>query len=112
MLPTVDTDVVVVSTALFAQTNLDERWVAFRTGKHYRLIPVHIITKSLGPVNSMSLLMLHAFTGCDQASFFLSKGKKTALATSKAFPEVLDAFAALGVGPPSDEDLRAHFPTI
>ena len=112
LLRTVDTDVVVLSTALFIRTNLDKMWVAFGTGKHFRLIPVHAIAKSLGPQKALSLLMLHTFTGCDQTSFFLNKGKKTAWATSKVFPEVMDAFAALTVGPPSGEVLRAHMPTI
>ena len=112
MVRTVDTDVVVLCTALFTQTNLEEIWIAFGTGKHFRLIPVHAIAKSLGPEKSMSLLMLHAFTGCDQTSFFIHKGKKTAWATSKVFPEVHGAFAALLTAPPSEEELRTHFPII
>ena len=76
MLHTVDTDVVVLCTALFTQTNLTEIWILFGTGKTRRLIPAHIIAQNLGPQKAMSMLMFHAFTGCDQTSFFLQKKKK------------------------------------
>ena len=72
MLRTVDTDVLVLAIALFNQTNLSEIWVLFGTGKNCRLIPAHTIAHTLGPDKSLSLLMFHAFTGCDQTSFFLN----------------------------------------
>ena len=76
MLRTVDTDVVVLATALFNQINVTELWVSFGTGKNRRLIPVHTISKTLGPQKSISLLMFHAFTGCDQTFFFLTEERK------------------------------------
>ena len=96
MLRTVDTDVVVLCTALIMQTNLTEIWILFGTGKTRRLISAHIIARTLRPQNAMSMLMFHAFTGCDQTSLFLNKGKKTAWDTTKVFTEVVDAFEALG----------------
>ena len=105
MLHTVDTDVVVLCTALITQTNLTEIWILFGTGKTRRLIPAHIIARTLGPQKAMSMLMFHAFTGSDQTSFFLNKhdkGKKTAWNTTNVFTEVFDAFEALGRVPLSE----------
>ncbi|KAK6167880.1 hypothetical protein SNE40_021809 [Patella caerulea] len=112
MLRTVDTDVVVLSTALFNQINVTELWVSFGTGKNCRLIPVHTISKTLGPQKSMSLLMFHAFTGCDQTSFFLNRGKKTAWQTSKVYKDAEESFAVLSRAPPSVEELHNHMSTI
>ena len=115
MLHTVDTDVVVLCTALITRTNLTEIWILFGTGKTRRLIPAHIIARNLGPQKAMSFLMFHAFTGWDQTSFFLKKkkGKKTACNTTKVFTEVVDAFEALGRNIPlSDRQLQDQMPII
>ncbi|MES9879584.1 MAG: TCR domain-containing protein, partial [Sedimenticola sp.] len=112
MLRTVDTDVVVLSIALFAQTNLTELWISFGTGKNRRQIPIHTIARTLGPEKASSLLMFHTFTGCDQTSFFVNKGKKTAWETLKIFPDVVEAFATLVMEPPSEQTLKEHIPTI
>lgn len=112
MLRTVDTDVVVLSIALFTQINVTELWVLFGTGKNCRLIPVHTISKTFGQQKSKSLLMFHAFTGCDQTSFFLNRGNKSAWQTSMAFKEVEESFAVLSRTLPSVEELLHHMPTI
>ena len=112
MLRTVDTDVVVLSTALFNQINVTELWVSFGTGKNCRLIPVHAISKTLGPQKSMSLLMFHAFTGCDQTSFFLNRGKKTAWQTSNVYKDAEESFAVLSRVPPTVVELNNHMSTI
>jgi len=109
---TVDTNVVVLSVALFDQINVTELWVSFGTGKNCRLIPAHTISKTFGPEKSMSLLMFHAFTGCDQTSFFLNRGKKTGWQTSTVFKEVEESFDILSRAPPSVEDLHHHMSTI
>ena len=49
LLWTVDTDVVVLAVVAAAKLNLQELWVAFGTGKHFRYIPIHEIAVSLGP---------------------------------------------------------------
>ena len=112
MLRTVDTDVVVLCTSLFEQMNLTELWILFGTGKTRRLIPAHTIAQTLGPQKAMSLLMFHAFTGCDQTSFFLNRGKKTAWNTVKVFTEVVDAFESLSKVPPSEQQLKDQMPII
>ena len=44
----VDTDVVVFAISLcYSLPNLEELFVAFVTGKHFKIIPVHEIAKSL-----------------------------------------------------------------
>ena len=109
MLHTVDTDVVVLCTALITQTNLTEIWILFGTDKTRKLIPAHIIPWTLGPQKAMSMLMFRAFTGCDQL-FFLNKGMKTAWNTTKVFTEVVNALKALGRVPLSEGQLQDQMP--
>ena len=51
----VDTDVVVIAIYCYQYLDIDELWVAFGVGKHYRYIPVHYIAQRLdelkGPVH-------------------------------------------------------------
>ena len=112
MLCTVDTDVLVISIALFSQMNLKKLWLAFGTGNNFRYIPAHVIAEALGPEKSVSLLMFHAFTSCDQASFFMGRGKKTAWEAYKIYPDVVDAFAALGKVPPTEQALEEQMSAI
>ncbi len=69
---TVDSDVVVLAAYVFAQlrTSLNELWVAFCTGKHYRLISAHGIYAAIGVDKSLARPMFHALTGCDTVSSF------------------------------------------
>ena len=50
LIRTVDSDVVVLAVYAFAQltSSPNELWVAFGTGKHYRLIPAHKICAAIG----------------------------------------------------------------
>ncbi len=50
---------------------------------------------TMNPTQCLTLPVLHAFTGCDTVSAFAGRGKKTAWATWKSFPEVTDAFNEL-----------------
>ena len=75
MVRTVDSDVVVLTVAHFHRTVLNELWISFGTGKELRIIPVHVIAQSLGEQKALAVMMLHAFTGCDQTSAFLNMGK-------------------------------------
>ncbi|CAC5391196.1 unnamed protein product [Mytilus coruscus] len=89
---TVDTDVIVIAISVFKNTEADEIWIAFATGKHFRYIPIHDIAQSLGPLQSRIIPTFHAFTGCDTLSSFAGRGKKTAWDTWNAFLEVSAAF--------------------
>ena len=73
---TVDSDVVVLAVYVFAQlmTSLNALWVAFGTGKNFRLIPAHEIYTAIGCTKSLALPMFHAFTGCDTVSSFSKDG--------------------------------------
>lgn len=99
LLRTVDTDVVVLAVAATAKIDIQELWVAFGTGQHFRYIPAHKIAASLGPDKSQALPIFHAYTGCDTVSSFSTRGKKTAWDTWKAYEEVTPAFLALSTGP-------------
>ena len=92
---TVDSDVV-LAVFVFAQLvpSLTALWVAFGTGKNYRLIPAHRIYAAIGNMKSQALPMFQAFTGCDTVSSFSDRGKKTAWEIWNVFPDVTDTFAA------------------
>ncbi|GFS11780.1 ATP-binding cassette transporter sub-family A, partial [Elysia marginata] len=66
-----DTDlaVLIVSTISELGGGL-ELWVAFGTGKDFRLIAVHEIAESLGPMRCCALSKFHSLMGCDTTSYF------------------------------------------
>ena len=74
---TVDTDVVALAMAHFNQLDLTELWVGLGTGKHFREISIHVMCEQLGPRCCQSLLLFHAFTGCDVPSFMIGTGSPT-----------------------------------
>ena len=47
LITTVDTDVVVLAIAYAKQLELQELWIAFGIGNHFRYLPIHKITTSL-----------------------------------------------------------------
>ena len=97
---TVDTDVVVLAVAFYMEIeNLQELFVAFGTGKHFKYIPIHTIARKLGPLKSRALPMFHSITGCDTTSSFGGKGEKTAWEAWQACPSVTDAFIELSKKP-------------
>ncbi len=110
---TVDSDVVVLAVFVFAQLvpSLTALWVAFGTGKNYRLIPAHRIYAAIGNMKSQALPMFHAFTGCDTVSSFSGRGKKTAWEIWNVFPDVTDTFAAL-MEQPEQSDVDAALTTL
>ena len=76
MLRTVDTDVLVIAIAAFHKLALSELWIVFGVGKHLCFVPVHDITSSMAQQKSRALLAFHAFTGSDQTSSFVNKGRR------------------------------------
>lgn len=85
---TVDTDVVVLAIAYARKLELQELWIAFGVGNHFRYLPIHKITTFLIQQQCETLLFFHAVTGCDTVSYFAGKGKKTAFKAWKSNPEV------------------------
>ena len=69
-------DVVILAVALFPELNLNEVWIDFGSGQNQSYFPVHAICNSLGAEKSKVLLLFHAFTGCDQTSFFANSREK------------------------------------
>ena len=93
---TVDTDVVVLAIGHFLALRLDELWVSFGVGTHFRQIAIHEIVKS---VNEKALMFFHAISGCDTVSSFLGRGKKSAWLAWSSFPSVRYAFLDLSMQP-------------
>ena len=83
-----DTDVVVIAIDMSSQLLLDELWIEFGTGKHFRYIPIHQLAANLGEDKSKGLLFFHAFTGCDQVSAFAGIRKTTAWNTWENSPSI------------------------
>ena len=81
---TVDTDVVVLALGSFSKIAPDQLWVAFGV----RMVSTRNPTQCL-------TLPVYTFTGCDTASAFAGRGKKTACVTWKSFPEETVAFNEL-----------------
>ena len=100
---TVDTDVVVLAVAASSRLNIP-LWVTFGTGTNVRRIPVHEIAAAIGPARSNTLPMFHAFTGCDNVSFFAGRGKKCAWHIWQGLEAVTETFAALSQTPDSIEE--------
>lgn len=88
-------------------TEPKELWVAFGTGKHYRIIPAHKIGSAIGHEKCLSLPMFHAFTGCDTVSCFAGRGKITAWEAMNVYPEVVREFAKL-TNEPDQLDTAMH----
>ena len=99
MIKTVDTDVVVLAVALFAGLNVKELWIDFGSGQNQAYYPIHTIYNSLRPEKSKGLLFFHAFTGCDQTSFFANCRKKSAWSTWFNFDGVTETFIKLSSKP-------------
>ena len=93
---TVGTDVVVFAIGHFLALRLDELWVSFGVGTHFRQIAIHGIVKN---VNEKALMFFHAISGCDNLSSFLHRGKKSSWLAWFSCPSVTDAFLDLSMQP-------------
>ena len=111
MIRTVDTDVVIIALSAFTSLNLSELWISFGTGNNHRLLPIHLIFHTVGAVKCSGLPFFHAFTGCDQVSFFTGKGKKSAWRTWKNFDDVTASFVSCS-NFPSSQQIQEFFPVI
>lgn len=100
MICTTDSDVVIIGVSVMQHLqDLSELWIAFGCGKNFRYIPVHTIAQHLGDARSGGLPVFHSITGCDTASSFYGKGKKTAWTIWQQNPDVTWAFKALPAAP-------------
>ena len=108
MIRTVDTDVLILATAVYTKISVNELWVAFGAGKNIRYIAVHDIAKCLGYAKSSALPAFHAFTGCDQTSAFGGRGKKSAWENWSSFPDITSSFLVLGMAPSLESLNQLH----
>jgi len=110
---TVDSDVVIISVGHFHDLHIEELWISFGVGNHFRHIPVHDIPNSLLAEKSKAMMMFHAISGCDTVSSFLGKGKKSAWSAWTVCPAVTGAFTTLisqpeEVDPQSMTEIEIH----
>ena len=100
---TVDGNVIVILTGVFfeliANNLLADIWVAFGTGKNFRLYSINAICTYLGKERTPALPIFHALTGCDTTSAFRGKGKKSAWQAWQAYDEVTESFEFLATHP-------------
>ena len=89
------TDVVVLAIANFSRLQIRRLWIAFGVSKQYRYIAIDDIVRALGEEKSQVLHISHTYTGCDQTTGFLGRGKNTAWATWMSYGEATTAFTAL-----------------
>ena len=81
-----DTDVVVLAISVVEEIKVEELWVAFGTGKHFRYTAAHAIASSLGADKPRALPAFHAVTNCDTVSFFGWKGETEGLKHMNCIP--------------------------
>ena len=81
-----DTDVVVPAISVVEEIKVEDRWVAFGTGKHFRYTAAHAIASRLRADKSRTLPVFHAVTDCDTVSFFGWKGKTEGLKHMNCIP--------------------------
>lgn len=80
-------------------------WISFGVGKQCRYIPIHDIIRALGDEKAQ------AFTGCDQTSAFLGRGKNTAWATWMSYGEATPVFKTLSKQP-TVQDVQDALPVL
>ena len=90
---------VILAVAAADRLSIPELWVAFDTGKHFRYMAAHQMAVPLEPNKSRRLPFFHAFTGCDTASCFSGRRKKTAWETWNVCDEATTPFCALAALP-------------
>ena len=88
---TVDTDVLVLSLAsvFYLAEEIDQFWIDFGTGKNRKFFEIHEICDVLGKEKSRSIPFFHAFTGCEQVSFFSHVTKRSAWKVWSLFEEII-----------------------
>ena len=97
---TVDTDIVVLAISVVSTLHsygMEELWISFGTGKHFRHIPIHEVARGLCNDRSMVIPLFHAMTCCDTVSYFANIGKKTAWQRWDSFPELTETLLMLQV---------------
>ena len=100
MIRTINTDVV-PAVSKMTDIDADEVWTAFSAGKHFRYLAIHEIAAQLCPPKAQAFYVLHALTGCDTASLFSGRGKRTTWNAWNVFDQITDVLADLSSIPES-----------
>ena len=88
--------VVVLTIGHSPARRLDELWVRFGVGTHFRQIAIQEIVKN---VNEKAYTLFNAVSGCDTVSSCLGHGKKSAWLAWRYCPSAIDAFLNLSLQP-------------
>jgi hypothetical protein len=89
---TIFSDEVIISVSHFHDLRIEEFWISFGVGNHFRHIPIHALANSLQAEKSKAILMFHAISGCDMVSSILRKVEKSPWSAWTACPAVTGAF--------------------
>ena len=84
--------IVVIALYIFSDLKLDQFWIEYGCRKNRRCLPIHNHVKLLGEEKCRALLYWNAPTGCDTASSFCGRGKKTGRDACRCFPEFTEWF--------------------
>ena len=87
-------------------------WIGFGTGKWYKDIPIHLVTKALGAERCAAIAFFHAFSGCDVTSSMVGIGKKTAWNAWISFPKVTDTMIELTENPSELNENSEHMQVL
>ncbi|KAL8619062.1 hypothetical protein ACOMHN_020760 [Nucella lapillus] len=106
----IDTDVFVLLLHFSSQFN-KKVYMDTGTGNHRRMICMSDLAASYDKDFCEALLGIHAFSGCDSTSSFITKGKKTVIKTVSKHKVFQDTFCSLGRQSLSSDTLESleHF---
>ncbi|KAL8571804.1 hypothetical protein ACOMHN_053962 [Nucella lapillus] len=106
----IDTDVFVLLLHFSSQFN-KKVYMDTGTGNHRRMICMSDLAASYDKDFCEALLGIHAFSGCDSTSSFITKGKKTVMKTVSKHKVFQDTFCSLGRQSLSSDTLESleHF---
>ena len=100
VVPTVDTDVVVILIGYFTILNSAESfWLSYGVGKKLYLMAHKHHKPQYGRVKVFGITLFHSFTGCDTISAFFRRGKRLAWEAWNCFPEVSKAYVSIELNP-------------
>ena len=88
-----------LSTHRLESEGLQELWVGFGKGKHYKDIPIHTVSRELAERKCKVLPLFHSLTGCDYTSYFRSVGKLKFWSTWENMPELTNILLEMTENP-------------
>ncbi len=104
VVPSRDTDVILLLVAHFRHIHFDNLWVMAGTSKARKFIPVGTVCNSLPNDLVGNLLAFHALTGCDTTSYMANHSKQTSWTLFKEHYALLNG---LGVGDITKETIQS-----